>query len=392
MHKTRASAMAATALVIAALTAGCTSAGGSAASADGEKQVISIGAPVTVSGDAAYVGLAASSAFEVAQKIIDADPKKYLGSASRSLKITTQDAGSTAAQAIAISREIVADPANLAIVGPSTSPQALALAPFAQQQSIPLVVPSSPAKGISAEGDHVFQIAMINDVLADAIVRHAVKDAHLKTVGVIYSPDNNADLVAGKAAIAALEDLGVKAVPFEIPFAEQDYSAAVTKMSGAGADGVFIATVAGGVATAMTQGQRVGYSPLWFGGPMFTSPVVLTNAGAAAKGALAATDYNPSLDTPTNVEFRKKFKEATGNEPDVYAAQAFTSVLVIAAAVKSLPADQTVTRDSLAKAIASVSGVDVPVGDGKLSISSDRTSELTAAILKLDGGTWASVR
>jgi branched-chain amino acid transport system substrate-binding protein len=366
------------------LTTSCASTGGATATSGGQE--IKLGAPVTVSGDSGFVGIASSGGFKVAETIINADAATYLGSSSRTISVTTQDAGATTAQAITLSRGIAADPSYLAIVGPSTSPQALALAPFAQSAKIPLIIPSSPAPGITDAGSYVFQIAALNDLLASNAIKNTVPKLGLKKVGVIYSPDNNANKNAGVAALAELDKLGVASVPFEIPYADQDYTAAVSKMRDAAVDSIFIATQSGGAASAMVNAQRTGLTPQWLGGPQLTNSVVASNGGAAAIGAIAATDYNPNLDTDLNKKFRAEYLKVTGKEADVFAAQAFTSVLAVAAAVKSIPGNETVTRDNLTKALSAVKKVSVVVGDGTLSMSDKRTSELVPALLQLKSG------
>lgn len=351
---------------------------------DENSQEVKLGALVTTSGVNGFVGVSASKAFEVAVKTINADPTKYLGSADRTLKIDNKDAGETASNAVALMRSMAADKSYLAFVGPSTSPQALALGPLAQASKAPLVVPHSPAPKITDPGDYVFQTAATNDLLGKQVIEAVVPKSGLKKVGVIYSPDNNANLLAGQTVKATLASLGVEAVEFTLPSTDTDYTAAISKMRDAKVDGVFIATNAGGVASAIIQGQRTGFKPQWMGNPMFANKAVFGNAGQASVGSILATDYNPNLKTPLNEKFRADYQAAAGTAADAFAAQAFSSVLTIAAAVKAIPASQEVTRDNLKDSLSKVKDVEVVIGDGKLSISPKRTSLLNAALLEID--------
>ncbi|GAA2339886.1 ABC transporter substrate-binding protein [Dactylosporangium salmoneum] len=367
--------------VLVAALAGC---GGAGDGADGGKQEITFGGLVTTSGVNAYVGVSASKAYTVAVNMVNADPARYLGSADRSVKVEAKDAGETAPTAVALARSMAADSKYVGLVGPSTSPQALALGPLAQSSKIPLVVPGSPAPGITDAGDRVFQMAATNDVLAEQVIQAVVPKQHLTKVGVIYSPDNNANLVAGKSAINALAKAGAAVVEFTIPATDQDYTSAVAKMRDANCDGVFIATNSGGVAAAIIQAERTGYHPQWLGGPMFANDVVFKNAGQSAVGSVITTDYNPNLRTDLNDAFRSAYQKEANTPADVYAAQAFSTVLTLAAAIKSIPASEKVTRDKLTSALATAKDVEVVVSDGKLSMGADRRTQINAALLRLD--------
>lgn len=357
-----------------------------------QAQVIKLGGLVTTSGVNAFVGVAAAKGMEVAVATVNAEPAKYLGSAKRSLKADIRDAGENASQAVALGRAMADDSSFVALIGPSTSPQALALGPLAQSFKIPLIVPHSPAPGITAAGDEVFRVAATNDQLGAQVIQAVVKRKGLKKVGVIYSPDNNANLLAGQSVEKALADLGIAAVSFTIPHAEQDYGGAVSKMRDAKVDGVFIATHSGGVASAMIQAQRTGYKAQWMGGPMFANKVVFGNAGKAAVGAILATDYNPSLATALNQKFRADFEKAAGTSADPFSAQAFSAVLAVAAAVKSIPEGREVTRDALKGALAKLQKIEVVVGDGTMAFAPDRSARLTAALLTIaDDGTFKPI-
>src|SRR5437764_675027 len=98
-------------------------------------QEYQFGALVSLDGPASFVGVAAQSGLKAAVDVINADPARYLGNKSRSIKIDIRNAGASNAQALTLAREFAGNSSILAILGPSLSPQALALAPFAQQSS-----------------------------------------------------------------------------------------------------------------------------------------------------------------------------------------------------------------------------------------------------------------
>lgn len=351
----------------------------------GGKQTIGVGTLVTTNGDSAFVGVSASNAFPVAEEIINADPEKYLGSAERSIDISVNEAGETTTQASTVTKQLAGDTSILAMVGPSTSPQALAIGPIAQAASVPLLVPHSPADGITDPGEFVFQIAGTNDVQAAAVVNAVVPAMGLTKVGVITTPDNPANVAAHDSAVGALEDLGVEYVEGDVSYDSTDYTAVISKMRDAEVDGIFIATNSQGVASGMQQADRTGLDVQWMGGPQLASSLIFENGGPEAIGTILATDYNPNLDTELAAEFRDAYlKQADDTAADTFSAQAFSSALVIAAAVKSIPAEDEVTREALAKALASLDATDVVLGEGTLTFGEDRHSKTVPALLQLD--------
>jgi len=79
------------------------------------------------------------------------------------------------------------------------------------------------------------------------------------------------------------------------------------------------------------------------------SPIFLKEAGAAAEGVIATSPYNPDADSPLLIEFKEKFRERFGMEPDVYSAHAYDGTKMVIEAIQKAGLNRYLIRDALAE-------------------------------------------
>ena len=73
------------------------------------------------------------------------------------------------------------------------------------------------------------------------------------------------------------------------------------------------------------------------------------SAGDAAEGAIAFTTWISTADTPGNQTFIQNYTAEYGIEPDVWAAQSYATVYILAEAIADAQsADPSAIRDALA--------------------------------------------
>jgi branched-chain amino acid transport system substrate-binding protein len=344
---------------------------------------IKVGAITVLSGPAAYIGVAHQNSLKAAETIMNADPAKYLGAANRSITFDVREAGAEVQQATALAQTFANDQSYLAISGPGTSPQALSLGPLAQQLKMPLVIPFSPSTGLTDPGEYIFKLATSNDVLASLVIPRVNAQFKIKNAGVIYNTDNQANLLSGQAAIEGFKKEGIQVTPFTLPFTSNDYTQAISEMQSANVEAIWFSTTSSGAVSAINEANRKGFHPVWIGGPLVGDRTVVDEAGALVADKLVfASDYDRELDTPLAKEFRAQYKDASSKDADQYAADGFTSALVLAAAIKAIPGDQ-ITRTQIATEMAKLNSIDVVLGDGKLGFDSKRQAKIVPALFKI---------
>jgi branched-chain amino acid transport system substrate-binding protein len=117
------------------------------------------------------------------------------------------------------------------------------------------------------------------------------------------------------------------------------------------------------------------------GGNGFNSTKFIQLAGPAAEGVLVGTAWNRASQDPVNQKFIAAMK-ARGTDPDQFAAQAYTGVLVVAEAVKQ--AGMKGGRDDVKAGLAKVR--DLPTPLGAFSFLPNRDGDHAAAVQVVKGG------
>jgi branched-chain amino acid transport system substrate-binding protein len=140
----------------------------------------------------------------------------------------------------------------------------------------------------------------------------------------------------------------------------------------------------------MQQANRVGYHPVWIGYETMDDPSVTANGGSEANGAIMAADYNPALNTPQNVAFKKAYTAATKQQPSNYAALGYQSIINIATAIKAIPG--TVTRDNLAAALATIKATSIVSGGVPFQFASNRLAADPAAVITIANGKFVLLK
>ncbi len=109
----------------------------------------------------------------------------------------------------------------------------------------------------------------------------------------------------------------------------------------------------------------------------------MADAGQAAEGVVVGAAWNSSSDSPENQAFLQAYEEMHGSQPDQFAAQAYTGLMLIDQAVR---ANCSGERDDIKDGLAGLQ--DVPTPLGPLSINENRDAEHEAVVQVVENGTF----
>ena len=100
----------------------------------------------------------------------------------------------------------------------------------------------------------------------------------------------------------------------------------------------------------MIQGRQLGIPadvPFLISVTFASSQIEL--AGDAAEGAITFTSWISTADTPGNQAFIQNYRAVYGTEPDIWAAQSYATVYILAKAIAEAQSDDpAAVRDALA--------------------------------------------
>ncbi len=230
-----------------------------------------------------------------------------------------------------------------AIIGPSGSPNAVAVLPFIAEAKTPMLAPVGTTAVVLPMDDKkrwVFKTTQNDNLVMDAIVANMRKNG-VKTVAFIGTGDPLGENF-GKAFKATAEKAGLKMVADE-RFNRTDTSVTgqILKIQSATPDAVLVGTA--GAATVLPQVTLVdqGYAGKIYQTHGAATPEFLKVGGAKVDGTLLAAspmlvlgevgDGNPSKAVAQG--YIDGYKKIYGNEPGTFGANVYDSGLLLTAAV-----------------------------------------------------------
>ena len=240
------------------------------------------------------------------------------------------------------------------IFGPTTSGQAEAAFPIAQQNEVVAFSSSSNATGLSALGDFIFRAGLTTDILLPGGVRATHAKLGYQEVAIIYDETDSYSIDSYEKFGDVLTEIGVEILTTEtfqstgIPQnGNIDFSDQLTRIKEANPDAIFIASQLPEQTGILIQGRQLGI-PTEI--PFITSLINdVENAGAAAEGAISFAGWISTADTPGNQAFVQKYRAAYASEPNAWTAQSYAAVYIVVAAIaEAQSADPAAIRDVLA--------------------------------------------
>ncbi len=301
-----------------------------------------IGATLPLTGDAAQWGIPPSRGAELAVKQIN----EAGGVHGRKLKLVTEDTRCHPKDGVSAYRKLTQSVHPAAIVGGVCSSVTLAIAPLAERDGVVLVSPASTNPKISQAGRFIFRVIPSDDLRGQAFARYLHDQVGLKKVAILYV--NNEGGVGNKESFSrTFTSLGGKVVAAE-GYAQEatDLRAQLTKIKGLDCQAVVVVSYPKDTVLVMKQSREIGLGlPLYFQTEAVEDPSVLRDAGKAAEGAVYILPAQASGDAVKR--FKEAYKKAYGKDPELFAAEAYDAVQLIAAAFRSLPAKEKVTGDAV---------------------------------------------
>jgi branched-chain amino acid transport system substrate-binding protein len=196
-----------------------------------------------------------------------------------------------------------------------------------------------------------FGVAFQNDTLHEPGGQYA-QNKGIKRLGLIAP-----NYPAGKDALNGVKRFYKGAVAAELyPALDQfDFAAEIAQLRDAKAEAVYFFFAGAQAISFIKQYEQAGLSktmPL-IGAIPSLDAIVRNGVGAAAVGATVTTYWDDSFDNPTNKKFVDAFVAEQKRKPSGYAATAYDTATLIAAALKKVGGD-VANRKAFSTALATV--------------------------------------
>ena len=297
------------------------------------------------------------------------------------IKLIVEDGQSTVEGAVEAFNKLIHQDGVSAILGPATSMQAQAVFPVAQQNGIVAISPTSAARGLSAIGDSIFRIALTTDVLIPSGIQITQEKLGYKKVATIYDESDLFSTDSEAVVKEALAANGVEILTTEtFQTGETDFSAQLTRIKEANPDAIFISAPVIETPEILIQGRQLGIPtdvPFLITFTLASSQI--EPAGDAAEGAITFTSWISTADTPENQAFVQNYSAKYGGEPDVWAAQAYVSVYILAKAIADA---QSTDPNAIRDALANITDFDTILGKFSFNTVGDAVYDPIVLIVK----------
>ncbi len=299
------------------------------------------------------------------------------------LEAIAEDDASTKEQGINVFQRFINRDKVSVILGPTLSNTAKAADPLAQAQKVPVVAVSNTAPtGITDIGDQIWRVSLTEAQVIPGALGKAREKLGFKNAAILYGNDDAFTQAGFDVMKKALQDRGIPVLGIQtFAKSDRDFNAQLTALKNLKPDLLMVSALADNASSIVTQARQLGWSVPIMGGNGFNSPAFVKNAGPAAEGVLVGTSWNRASPDPVNQKFIAEMK-ARGVDPDQFAAQAYTGVLVIAEAVKQ--AGYKGGRQEIRAGFAKVK--DLPTPLGKFSFLPNRDGDHPPAVQVVRGG------
>ena len=364
---------------------------------------IPIGVSVAQTGPVALAGQEQVLGAQIAEEYFN----KKGGVNGRPFKLVFQDAGSDEATAINAYQNQINVAKVVAIMGPSLSQQMFAAGPFAVRAKIPVMGPSTTAKGIPQIGEYVSRVSAPVAIVAPNAIKAALDiNKSIKRVVVLFAQNDAFSKSETETFQQAVKDLNLELVTVQtFQTTDTDFTAQVTNTLTAKPDLVIISGLQVDGANLVKQLRELSYKGMIVGGNGLNTTNIIPICKMLCDGILVAQAYSPELKSKINDDFKGMYRDRQKKDPPQFSAQAFSGVQVFVEALSALDKksplakmDLAALRMELNKQI--VAGTyDTPLGE--ISFKASPGGEIVqkqsyVAQIKMDqGGTsgkWVYVR
>ena len=303
--------------LVACLFAGCGKKGSS------EGGALKIGTIGPLTGDAAQYGNATKHGAELAAKEINAK-------GGLQIEVNGQDDESDAEKSVNAYNNLL-DWGMQVLVGPTTTTPSIAVSAEANRDRVFMLTPSASAVKVTEGKDNVYQICFNDPNQGSASATYISEHMPDAKIAVIY--DNGSAYSSGiyqtfeaKAKELALDVVSVSTCTEDT----KDYSVQLADAKKAGADLVFLPIYHTPASLILNQANATGYKPTFFGVDGMDGILSLKGFDTSlAEGVMLLTPFAADSTDEATASFVKAYKEAYGETPNQFAADAYDCVYAV---------------------------------------------------------------
>ena len=342
------SVLAAGAVFMGALT-GC---GGGSKGADGD--TIKVGGVLEMTGGSASFGISSKNGIDLALKKIN--EKGVLG--GKKLSLVVADTKSEASEATNGMQKLISQDKVVAVIGPNQSSAVIASGAINNGAKVVDITPMGTNPDVTFDPKtkqvkpYSFRTCFIDPFQGTVMASFASNELKVKKAAIYI--DNTSDYAKGLAQFFKenfVKNGGQVVIEEAYLQKDTDFKSTLTKIKAAQPDFIYIPGYYQEVGLIVKQAREMGITVPMAGGDGWDSAKLPEIAGKAAlENTFFSSLYSPDDTSDLNKNFVAEYKKAYNTNPDVFAALAYDSALLVAKAIEDAgSADPAKIAEAMAK-------------------------------------------
>ena len=347
------SVLAAGAIMMGALT-GC----GGSKGAGNAGDTIKVGALLEMTGGSASFGISSKAGIDLALKKIN--EKGVLG--GKKLSLVVADNKSEASESTNGMQKLISQDKVVAVIGPNISSGVIAAGAINNSAKVLGITPMGTNPDVTVDPKtgktraYNFRTCFIDPFQGTVMASYVSKELNLKKAAILV--DNTSDYSKGLTQFFKenFEKNGGAIVAEEAYLQKDtDFKATLTKIKADAPDFIYIPGYYQEVGLIVKQAREMGINVPIAGGDGWDSAKLPEIAGKAAlNNTFFSSLYSPDDASDLNKNFVEEFKKANkGANPDVFAALAYDSTMLVAQAIEDAKSAEPA---KIAEAMAKIKG------------------------------------
>lgn len=335
-------------MFMSALT-GC---GGGSKGADGD--TIKVGGLLEMTGGSASFGISGKNGIDLALKKIN--EKGVLG--GKKLSLVVADTKSEASEATNGMQKLISQDKVVAVIGPNQSSAVIASGAINNGAKVVDITPMGTNPDVTVDPKtkqvkpYSFRTCFIDPFQGTVMASFASNELKVKRAAIYI--DNTSDYAKGLAQFFKenfVKNGGQVVIEEAYLQKDTDFKSTLTKIKAAQPDFIYIPGYYQEVGLIVKQAREMGITVPMAGGDGWDSAKLPEIAGKAAlENTFFSSLYSPDDTSDLNKEFVAEYKKAYNTNPDVFAALAYDSALLVAKAIEDAgSADPAKIGEAMAK-------------------------------------------
>ncbi|SHG70218.1 amino acid/amide ABC transporter substrate-binding protein, HAAT family [Thermosyntropha lipolytica DSM 11003] len=321
---------------------------GQKGSAGSSEDVIKLGFLGAKTGPVANYGIPGEKGMKLAIEELNAKG----GILGKKVEGIYEDNKGDSAEIASIATKYITRDKVVAMVGDPCTGLTKVAADIAQKNGVVIFSPGATGPGVVEIGDYVFRNTLLDVFAVPAVVDWMMKEKGWTNFAIITSLNNGYSTALTPVFKEAINKKGGKIVLEDsINDGETDFTAQVTKLKRSGADVLVFTGYYTEAALIMNEVKKQNFDITLVGGDgLYGQDLAKLGKDAVEEKVIFYCGFSSDQPSPETEAFLKKYREKYGEEPDMFSAQYYDAVMILAKAMEDAKStDPKVFKNELAK-------------------------------------------